>query len=293
MFKNSICEYKNRGNYGNSNYPGNTSGKLIADFLGFAHRNKKGLFADPMAGGYTSRDIAKELGLKYKGLDLKQGFDIVNDDLGHELGEAAESIFCHAPYWQLIKYSNDARDLSNAKTLDDFLSKMQLAMMNVYEALRPGARYGVLMGNWRKNGNYYPLCSLMPSICPGKLKEEIIKIQNNCTSDKNIYSGAGKTFIPIKHEVLYIFEKSYSTILNYAVDLSNFLYNLHKSTWLNVVKAVFRRNKKMTLAEVYQSTKLAAGDKIKYNLNWKAKVRQILQNENVFIRVNRGVYCLK
>lgn len=87
MFKGSICEYKNRGTFGNNQYRGNTAGGIIRDFLEFAHKDRTGLFADPMQGGGTSADVAKDMGLRYKGLDLKTGFNILRDDLGAALGK--------------------------------------------------------------------------------------------------------------------------------------------------------------------------------------------------------------
>ena len=167
MFKNSICEYQNRLKYGNNTYRGNTSGGIIRDFLNFTYKSKNGLFVDPMQGGGTSKDVAKAMKIRYQGLDLKSGFNIVHDDLGATLKEKAETIFCHPPYWKMIKYSNHPDDLSNTETLDEFLKKLQLAMMNVFDALKPGGMYGVLMGNWRSKGTYYPLCALTLAVCPG------------------------------------------------------------------------------------------------------------------------------
>lgn len=296
MFKNSICEYQNRLQFGNNQYRGNTSGGIISDFLDFAHRTPSGLFVDPMEGGKTSADVAEKKGIRYKGFDLKSGFNIIRDDLGQRLGEQADTIFCHPPYWQMIKYSNHQDDLSNG-TLDEFLKKLQLAMMNVYDALTPGGMYGILMGNWRSKGTYYPLCSLTLTVCPGKLKEEIIKIQNNCMSDNRIYNGVGKTFIPIKHEIMYIFQKDYipSVLLDFAVDVSYLLTKVHQATWINIVQRVFQKEQReLSLEQIYNLVENGAKEKVKRNPNWKAKIRQIVgQNEQLFSRISKGCYILK
>lgn len=296
MFVKSICEYQDRLHYGNNRYRGNTSGGLISDFLDFAHRDKNGLFVDPMQGGATSKDVAIEKGLRYVGLDLKTGFNLTKDDLGKRLGERAESIFCHPPYWQMIQYSNHPDDLSNG-TLDEFLQKLQLAMMNVYDALRPGGMYGVLMGNYRTQGNYYPLCALTLSVCPGKLREEIIKLQNNCLSDQKHYPGAGKTFMPIKHEILYIFQKEWTAqvLFDFACDFSNHLARLQQATWVNIVKRIFQREQKeLSLEQLYQCVQDGAKERVKKNPHWKAKIRQIVgQNPQIFQRISKGCYVLQ
>jgi len=295
MFVNSICEYKQRLSYGDNQYRGNTSGGIVSDFLDFAHRNPNGLFVDPMEGSGTSKDVAAARGIRYKGFDLKSGFNITRDDLGTRLGESAASIFCHPPYWRMIEYSKHPDDLSTG-TLDEFLQKLQLAMMNVFDALKPGGRYGILMGNWRSKGTYYPLCSLSLTVCPGKLKEEIIKVQNNCTSDSRIYKGAGTSFIPIKHEILYIFEKEFKAnmVLDFAIDFSTLLQNLHRNTWINTVKRIFQKEQReLSLQELYELVENNASEKIRHNPNWKAKIRQIVgQHQEVFKRKAPGIYVL-
>ena len=294
MFTGSLCEYKNRGNYGSNQYRGNTAGGIVRDFLEFAHKNRGGLFADPMQGGGTSGDVAAAMGIRYKGLDLKTGFNILQDDLGAALGEAAETIFCHPPYWNMIQYSNRQADLSNG-TLEEFLQKLQLALMNVYDALRPGGMYGVLMGNYRRQGEYYPLCSLTRAISPGKLREEIVKIQNNCASDFRTYAGAGKSFIPIRHEMLYILQKNVTALLNLAIDFSERLQRVTENTWSNVVVRIFQQaQRSLSLDEIYEMVAGTATEKILKNKHWKAKVRQIVgQNYQRFERVSPGRYSLK
>lgn len=295
MFQNSVTEYKIRGSYGDASYRGNTSGYIVRDFLQLAHRDLNGLFCDPMEGGKTSRDVAKEMNIRYQGFDLKTGFNILKDDLGTALGEYAESIFSHPAYFNMITYSSNPDDLSQNATLNEFLKKLQLAAMNIYDALRPGGMYGLLMGNWRKNGVYYPLCSLMLSICPGALKEEIVKVQNNVSSDRRIYSGAGSKFVPIKHEILYIWEKTSGPLLSFAIDFSDRLLKLHTMTWKNLIRRIFMRyNKTLSVQEVYLAVmRQAPTEKLKNSPNWKAKVRQVLQDDRIFTRRERGYYSLK
>lgn len=289
--QSSVVSYPERGSHGSMRYRGNTTGKIIVDFLKRNHRN--GLFCDPAEGSGTSRDVAKELNIEYKGLDLKQGFDILEHDLLYHLSGPANTIFFHPPYAGMIKYSGSVwgdkpheHDLSHATSIDDFLEKMHLALLNIFDALSPQGTYGLLIGNWRQQGMYYNLGSLVEQFAPGKLKDEIIKIQHNVTSNSTMYSGS---FIPIMHEKLLVFVKDKINFsLGYAINLHQKLKKINDYSWKNIVKRVFmRKGKVLSLSEIYEE--LEQHEKTLSNKNWKAKIRQIVQLPD-FERVSEGVY---
>lgn len=298
MFENSVVEYKDRGPYGNNRYRGNTTGFIVKDFLEFVHSDKSALFVDPAEGGGTSRDVATEMGIRYRGLDLRDGFNLIKDDLHGTLGEQPQTVFFHPPYAGMIKYSGnmwgskpDPDDLSQCNSVDDFLEKLQAAMANIYDALKTGGHYAVLMGNWRKSGTYYPLCSLVELFAPGKLREEIVKIQNNCVSNHTSYSN--RNFVPIMHEKLMIFQKDrvlYS--LDYALSLTEQLGRYYCGTWKNIVRGAFRKadSRELTLQEIYAL--VDGSPRCKTNQHWQAKVRQTLQRDDNFVHIDRGVYSL-
>jgi hypothetical protein len=290
-FQRSIASYPDRGPYGSPKYRGNTTGRIIHDMLEFCHPSRDLLFADPAEGGGTSRDVAAEMGIRYTGMDLQSGFNILRDDLAAHLGECAQTIFFHPPYWGMIKYSDSEEDLSNAKSLEEFLEKIQLAAMNIYDALAGGGHYAVLMGNWRKRGTYYPLASLLETILPGKLREEIIKVQYNVSSLKTPYTNNG-SFIPIAHEKLLIYRKDKMVFgLDYAIDLSRFQQELINGTWRNLVQRVLMQHGGASSLEgVYQAVE--GTPKAQANPNWKAKVRQVLGQNPEFIRIAPAQYQL-
>jgi hypothetical protein len=235
--------------------------------------------------------VARELGIRYLGLDLKSGFNILEHDLGKRAGEAIGSVFFHPPDWGMIKFSEKEEDLSNAASLAEFLEKIQLACMNIFDALAPLGHYGILIGNWRRNGYYYPLASLVEAMIPGKLREEIIKVQHNTTSSRRRYPT--RDFIPIMHEKLLIFQKDRVIFsLDYAINLDKCKKDLIDGTWRNLIRRVLMKNGgRATLNEVYAT--IEGTDKAKGNPNWKAKIRQILgQTPDLFGRVSRGQYQL-
>ncbi|MHB9092794.1 MAG: DNA methyltransferase, partial [Chloroflexota bacterium] len=51
--------------------------------------------------------------------------------------EHADCVFLHPPYFDIIRFGEDPRDLSNAPTLDTFLAGFRGAVANAYALLRP------------------------------------------------------------------------------------------------------------------------------------------------------------
>ncbi|MBA4363068.1 MAG: hypothetical protein C0411_20400 [Pseudomonas sp.] len=48
------------------------------------------------------------------------------------------------------------------------------------------------------------MAALFELILPGKLREEIVKVQHNTWSGRQQYSGVGVSFVPIEHEKLLL-----------------------------------------------------------------------------------------
>lgn len=150
---------------------GNCSGHLVKDFIESYRKRPDGLFVDPSIGGGTSVDVARELGVRIFGTDLHMGFNLLLDDLKTAAGgEEAHLAFWHPP--SMIAYSGnqwgqeaDKWDMSRM-SLRDFTEALELAVMNIHDAVERG----VLMGN---------LSSLVERIAPGTLVDEIIKHQHN------------------------------------------------------------------------------------------------------------------
>ena len=136
MFKSSVCSYENRGPYGNNKYRGNCTGHIVKDFIESYMRKPGGLVADPSIGGGSSVDVANELGVRFKGTDLHQGFNLLRDDFRTFLGEPAHLIWWHPPYWDMIQYSGEQWgephkwDMSRM-TLPAFVEALELAIIRL------------------------------------------------------------------------------------------------------------------------------------------------------------------
>lgn len=203
----SVVSYPDRGPWGNPKYRGNCSGWLVKDLI---LRFKCSSVFDPAEGGGTTRDVVSGINqflrkeIYYEGRDLKDGWDVLSGQLPER---SFDLIWYHPPYWDIIRYSEDERDLSNCKTLEDFEDKLNKSAERLFRALRPSGVLAILIGDKRRNGRYYSLLRTLlmnPNI--GQLKAIIIKVQSNCTSDRKSY--VNNTFlIPIKHEYCLVFQK--------------------------------------------------------------------------------------
>lgn len=291
----SILSFPDRGPYGRSSWRGNTSGRVIKALLEFF---KPSLFVDPAEGGGTSRDVAKEMGIQYIGLDLHSGFNLLKDSLIERLPREADYCFFHPPYHSMIQYSGNVwgkephpDDLSRCKSPEEFLEKLEIALYNIYEAVRRGGHYSVQIGDLRKNGQYWSIQSDIIQMAPGKLEGVVIKAQHNCMSDKTNYSG---NFIPIMHEYILNFKKDGLVVsfLDCTFAVREKLIALSNASWRAVVEWALRKlNGKASLEEIYTLISEGAQPKTLANPHWKEKVRQILQK--IAVNVERGVWAYR
>jgi hypothetical protein len=205
----SVVSYPNRGQWGKSNWRGNTSGHIIKDMI---EHFKPKLFVDACEGSGTSRDVCKEMGIGYVGLDLYKGQDFTKDYILSSIPHPADICFTHPPYHDMIAYSGNvygneplAGDTSRCLSPEEFISKSQVMLLNQREATRGNGVYATLIGDHRKNGEFRSYQSDFIQMMPkNELLSVTIKLQHNCLSDKRVYSG---NFIPIMHEYLIIWKK--------------------------------------------------------------------------------------
>ncbi|EFK08822.1 conserved hypothetical protein [delta proteobacterium NaphS2] len=204
----SVVSYPQRGPWGDFRYRGNCSGHLVKDLI--LRFNCKSVF-DPAEGGGTVRDVVDGINrylhkaVHYEGRDLKKGWDILTGELPDR---QFDLVWYHPPYWDVIRYSDDVKDLSNCDTLADFESGLKDSVRRLYRIINPGGVLAVLIGDKRKGGKYYPLLrTLLMTQTMGELKAIIIKVQHHCRSDRNDYRSRNPFLIPIRHEYCLVFEK--------------------------------------------------------------------------------------
>ena len=293
----SIVSYPDRGPYGKSNWRGNTSGYIIKDLL--EHFSPK-LFVDVCEGGGTSRDVARSLGIEYVGLDLHSGFDFTKDSVLSRLPRPADLVFSHPPYHDMINYVDERKkhgkdfsfgdDLSRCSSIDEFLEKIQVMLLNQREACVTNGIYTTLIGDMRKAGQFQSFQADFIKMMPkNELLSVVIKQQHNAKSSFRSYNG--KTIF-IDHEYLIIWKKQLGTLVRILWDKATEYQRNIQGTWRNCVRlALINSGGKASLNTLYSEVERVAGDKVRNNPNYREKIRQILQQN--FENVERGVWALK
>jgi hypothetical protein len=201
----SLYHNAEAGPYGDRRYPGNCSGNLIRDLLLFFKPD--GIVLDPMAGSGTCADVCRELGIPCMSWDIHQGIDAC-DPAGFGADTFA-FIWSHPAYWRQKLYLDDPRDLSRASTLEEFLRRYGRFIINCKNALKPGGKLAVLMGDYSdKEEGFIPLCYHTKRLAfAAGLKQhctDIVRFSHGASSSRKVYASS---FIPGLHDVLAIFEK--------------------------------------------------------------------------------------
>jgi len=83
---------------------------------------------------------------------------------------------------------------------------LTVCLKRCYDALFPGGRLAVLIGDVRKSGKYTAIIKDVLSFPHGEVRSVIIKVQHNCVSDRKYYGKLEDP--PIKHEYCVVFKKT-------------------------------------------------------------------------------------
>lgn len=198
------------GPYGSRAYPGNCSGELIKDLLQYFRPRR---VLDPMTGSGTCADVCRELGVECVSFDIRDGRDAADPQSYVGLG-GFDFIWIHPPYWRQKLYTDDPRDLSSAKTIDEFLQRYEMLIGCMQAQLSPGGRLAVLMGDYSdREAGFVPLVYHTQRLCyAAGLKQhdtQIIRFSHGASSSKRTYRSS---FIPGLHDVCTIVEKPFPNI---------------------------------------------------------------------------------
>jgi len=128
--------------------------------------------------------------------------------------ESIDLIATHPPYYNIIEYNSSEYvegDLSRARSLEEYLEWIRSCAREFYRVLKPGRYCAVLIGDTRIHKHYVPISHYVLRVFLEEgfiLKEEVVKIQHNMKTTREVWSKIGKRdFLLIKHEKLYIFRK--------------------------------------------------------------------------------------
>jgi len=124
-------------------------------------------------------------------------------------------IIMHPPYWDIIKFSNKMDDLSNVKSVENFLQLFGQVVENTYPHLEKGRYCAVVIGDKYSSGEWIPLgfYVMQEMMKKGfKLKSTIVKNFDQTTAKRNQkelwrYRALAGGFYIFKHEYIFLFKK--------------------------------------------------------------------------------------
>lgn len=128
----------------------------------------------------------------------------------------ADLLIAHPPYLDIVRFTEDPRDLSHISEVEPFLTKLSLAFRMAYPYLKPSGYMGVVMGDVYKEGQVVPLAfyvmNTLRRLFDVKLKGIVVKnIEGNRgkLGQQNIwrYRALKSDYYLFKHEYIFVFKK--------------------------------------------------------------------------------------
>lgn len=226
----------------NASYWGNFIPQIPNQLL-MRYTKKGDWVLDPFAGSGTTLIESKRLGRNALGIDLsveatglcksnvereKNPFnvitEIINDDsakvdlknhLNRLQAKYFQFIIMHPPYWDIIKFTKEKNDLSNAQSVNEFLKMFSNVLNNISPFLEKRRYLAVVIGDKYSNGEWIPLGFLtMQEVLKNnfKLKSIIVKNFEDTTAKRNQkelwrYRALVGGFYIFKHEYIFLFQK--------------------------------------------------------------------------------------
>lgn len=144
-----------------------------------------------------------------------QGYRVFHGDarrLDEIRDNTVDLVATHPPYFNIIGYGGNVDgDLSNARTLEEYLEWLREVAGEIYRVLKPGRYCGILIGDTRVHGHYVPITHYALEVFLDAgfiLKEEVIKIQHKMKTTREVWNRLRKrNFLLIYHEKLFVFRK--------------------------------------------------------------------------------------
>lgn len=130
--------------------------------------------------------------------------------------KSVQFVIMHPPYWDIIKFSDKKNDLSNAESVESFLSIFGKAADNALSVLDKKRYFAVVIGDKYSAGEWIPLGFYLMNdlIKKGyKLKSTIIKNFEETKGKMNQkelwrYRALAGGFYIFKHEYIFLFQKN-------------------------------------------------------------------------------------
>lgn len=196
-------------------FAGSGTTLLEAQRLG---RHVLGIELQPEVAARTRRTVSAEPnphGIRWA---VAEG-DCATVDLRAALTEqghaSVQLVLMHPPYHDIIRFSDDPRDMSNAPDIPAFLEMFRAAVRNAVAVLDPGRTLVVVIGDKYARGEWMPLgFQTMQVVLDEGLSLRSIVVKNfEETTGKRTsrelwrYRALSGGFYVFKHEYVFIFRK--------------------------------------------------------------------------------------
>jgi 16S rRNA G966 N2-methylase RsmD len=168
--------------------------KRAKELIG-SEQNKHSVVAEVVTGDSTELDYAEML---------------------RKMGQkSVQMVIMHPPYFDIIKFSKNPRDLSNTPSVESFLNKMNMVVERAGKILDKGRYLVLVIGDKFSRGEWIPLGFLTMQEILKKgfmLKSIIVKNFEETTGKRNQkelwrYRAMVGGFYIFKHEYIFLFKK--------------------------------------------------------------------------------------
>jgi len=237
-----IMNKRDKSGAHSAGYWGNFIPQIPNQFL--RRYTKKGEWVlDPFLGSGTTLIECKQLGRNGIGIELndeviklakanlikeknknKDKIKVIKGDSGKinlesELKklktDSVQFVLLHPPYWDIINFSKKKSDLSNAKSVEEFLKMFGRVIDNTCSVLDTGRYLAVVIGDKYSDGEWIPLgfYTMQEVMKRGyKLKSTIVKNFDTTKGKMNQkelwrYRALAGGFYIFKHEYIFLFQK--------------------------------------------------------------------------------------
>lgn len=243
--KTTVWSFPERGEWASHTpqYRGNWSPWIVRNIIE-RYSEPGDTVLDPMVGGGTTPVECKLLGRNSISVDINPGaIQITRDRLNFPVDgngmqpetkhktyvgdvrnldliadESIDLIATHPPYANIIKYAPCINgDLSQITDYRLFFREYNKAIKEMFRVLKPGSYCAILIGDTHNKSHYVPISAkmMLDYLESGFiLKEDIIKKEWNCESDRHLAKYSNADFLLTMHEHLFIFEKPKNNTAN-------------------------------------------------------------------------------
>lgn len=149
-------------------------------------------------------------------VDTEQFEDVVEDWMSYTNKQKIDLMIAHPPYLDIVKFTDDSRDLSNISDVGLFIEKLTKAIANGFKYLKKNGYFAIVAGDIYKNSEVIPLAFMIMNAIKQnfkvKMKGVIVKnIEGNRgklgKQDIWKYRALRSDYFLFKHEYIFVFKK--------------------------------------------------------------------------------------